>query len=209
MRWLLLLAVLVACGGGSGEIVPSGGGVGYATWSGEVDRRACATPSTPGAAPLRCIAPAGAPPLALAVCGDLSADNTLAVGRDLRASGAMRVASPVQIGGSAFIGGPLTANNTVDVGGKLHAASQDGSATVRADTGAAFGPLDASETLDCAGAPDVAALARSSALHHYDAPADALAAVKEPTTVTLGCDRYRFSSVGVDNVLDLRVEDRP
>lgn len=182
MRHALLLVLLVACTGGSDAAVdpsPAPAGSVRGTWSGEIDARRCRERIAPPES-LRCRA-SGAAPLGLAVCGDLVGDNTVTVDGTLAVSGDWTVRSPARVRDDVYLGGVLDATNTVDVG-----------ATRRE-------PM-----LACAEAVDVAALAART----DEAASTNLEAVTSPTSVQLGCGTYRFSRIGVDNTLTLRVEGR-
>lgn len=94
-------------------------------WRGDVDARECdgVARSVPSAA---CLGVLGAPARAIAVCGDLQADNTVTLaprsgtdGAMLAVTGRSRIAAPLRVGGSFTSVGGIEANNTEDVAGTL------------------------------------------------------------------------------------------
>jgi cytoskeletal protein CcmA (bactofilin family) len=139
----------------------------------------------------------------------IEGDNTEDIAGALRTNGDWRVGSPAKVGGDATVGGLLTANNTVEVTGTLRVASSTGSAKVTSGQ-RIDGPVSVASPIDCAGAPDIAALVRAggdpNVGHVHPTPIDALADVREKTTASIGCDRYRFSQIVAQGELVLRVE---
>ncbi len=109
----------------------------------------------------------------------------------------------MHVKGSAQVTGNLDARNTVAIGGVLHlgrALDANASKNVTAssivqDAATVVSPLA------CSHAPDLGALLASAS-----GAGNALASVKEPTDVTLGCGSYSLSSLGIDNTLAMHVE---
>jgi len=127
------LVLVAGCSGASdvvgadpfrpGVDLPSGAAA-LGTWTGTVDVRACSGDAA--AEPLRCVAPQGALPLALAMCGDLDGDNTLtldarpgAEGAALVVRGRSRTSAPLRVGGAFTSMLGIEARNTEDVAGPL------------------------------------------------------------------------------------------
>lgn len=116
---------LAACSSGSSGSNGTSDLEGHRTWTGDIDARSCGTDAArPDVPLLRCEAASNEATVALAVCGDLEADNTLDVamddGRaDVAVTGRARTASPVHVAGSftALLG--IDAPNTQDVRGDL------------------------------------------------------------------------------------------
>ena len=174
----LLLLSLASCSQRSGPqwFGPDG-------FSGNVDLQACgAAASDPTLE--RCAVTE--PSTIAAVCGDLDEHNTLTLSAgSLAVAGDWIVSSPAHIGGDAVVGGMLEATNTVTVDGALHA--------------------QADNALACDGAPPVGgAVANAESLGENDL-GDALLPHSRPADVSLGCARYRFSSLGIDNELTFHV----
>jgi hypothetical protein len=216
------------------------------------DADLCATPR-PAPAALRCVADANAQTIALGVCGDLVASNTLTIearaqpatgcslavagsttnsaplqvagslvsygsidGRntqdirgDLRTGADWQTTAPVTVGGDAFVTGALTARNSMSIAGALHVAQGTNVDDVRAGT-VAFGSVRVAEPVDCAQAPDVAALiAQASKARDRSAdavmPAHSLEDLSAPTEVTLGCGTFELTSISANNTLSLHV----
>ncbi len=233
----------VACSSGT-----SGDAIAEDPWQGDVDLRGCSAPQARFSA--RCTANDGEAGFALAICGDLSADNTLTIEAHdrvgdfalavngasrtasplhvagfssfggiqsdnteditgtLRTNGALTVASPVSVGGDAYVGGILTANNTLSVSGALHASSSPSLERVTAGS-VNIQPTTVEAPVNCADRPDIAKLiddARDQAVVGPRDHREALAAVKKPLTLHLGCGTYRFSSIQADNTLTVAID---
>lgn len=201
--------------------------------------------------PARTCSTAGAPStLALGVCGDLRADNTLTLrsptqdamlavnGRSvtsapltvegcfishgsidarntqiidghLATAGDWTVSSPVTARRDAFVGGAIDARNAVTVEGTLHVGDMGGAGNVSAGA-VELGPVSVTRPLACERAPRAGALA-DALLADRDAWAtvhfgpDPSSRISEPTEVDLGCGRYLFDALEVNNTLTLRV----
>ena len=141
--------------------------------------------------------------------GSIDARNTEDVTGDLQTAGAWNTSSPVQVGGNAFVASALAARNSVTVGGTLHVPSGTDINEVTAEA-VAFGSVEVTQALDCASAPDIAALvARAWGVHDDPAeaalPRDAFENVSVPTVATLGCGTYALTSIGANNTLTLHV----
>ncbi len=238
--------LLVACGSSrtSGGVDYSGGGTFEASVCGA---------SRPSLAALRCVGDANAPSVALGVCGDLVANNTLTletrvqpatgaalavtgtttttaplhvagsfvsygsiearntqdVTGDVETAGDWNTSSPVTVGGDAFVAGVLSARNSMSIAGTLHVATGSDVTGVQAGN-VAFGGVQITDPLDCAHAPDVAALVAQAgttpdSLADAALPPDALEDVRNPTVITLGCGTYVLTSMGVNNTLSLHI----
>ena len=136
--------------------------------------------------------------------GGADATNTEDITGDLLANADVTVSSPMHVGGLASIRGALAAKNTVSITGALH-LGQPLDANAAKNVTASSIATDAAVTaspLDCAHAPDLAALLAGAAIDE----GDALASVTEPTTLTVGCGRYALSTVAVNNTLDLHID---
>jgi cytoskeletal protein CcmA (bactofilin family) len=139
--------------------------------------------------------------------GGIEGDNTEDVDGDLSTASNWMVTGPAHVGGNATVGGRLDARNSVRIDGVLRVAS-DVSSGVEATT-IMNDVRDVPAPLSCEGAPDVVAIADAAAQRPGVADeGETLAAVSEPTHLTLGCGTYRFDSWGVDNDLTLRVEGK-
>jgi hypothetical protein len=127
----LLAIPLVACGDDASE---DGGGGRAPTWVDTPDGRtldasACtATADVPE--PIRCAGEPTGPRVAVGVCGELDANNTLDVAprteregdTHLAVDGATTIAAPLHVGGRWVALGVVTANNTTDVAGTFEVA---------------------------------------------------------------------------------------
>lgn len=108
---------------------------------------------------LRCSAPASAARVALGLCGDLEADNTLRVDMrsydtdraptELAVDGTARIASPLDVGGRFVVLGDLTSTNTIDVSRDLACGSDWSVSSPAKIQGDAFieGKISASNTV--------------------------------------------------------------
>ena len=106
---------------------PSNGGTTSPAFTGTVDVSACGG-NQPNVPLVRCVAPADATGVTLAVCGDLGADNTLTLDAlspanagvlALGVEGHSRTAAPLHVAGSFTSLGGIEADNTEDVSGVL------------------------------------------------------------------------------------------
>jgi hypothetical protein len=145
-----------------------------------------------------------APSTIAAVCGDLDERNTLTLSTgSLAVAGDWIVDSPAHVGGDVVVGGTLNASNTVTVDGALHATGGDPKYVTAGTVTSSDAQVD--DPLACDGAPPVGgAVANAEALGENDL-GDALLAHSQPADVSLGCARYRFSSLGIDNQLTFHV----
>jgi cytoskeletal protein CcmA (bactofilin family) len=105
---------------------------------------------------LRCAATAGAPRIALALCGDLVADNTLTLdssGGNLVVSGTSTTSSPLTLSGDFESAGTIEARNTQQISGSLRGgADWNTSAPVVVDGDALLaGTLNATNTVSVTG----------------------------------------------------------
>jgi predicted acyltransferase (DUF342 family) len=105
---------------------------------------------------LRCGAPANAPRIALALCGDLAADNTLTLdgsGGNLVVSGSATTSAPLVVAGDFESAGTIDARNTQQISGSLRGgADWNTSAPVTVDGDASLaGSLDATNTVSVTG----------------------------------------------------------
>lgn len=234
---VLALLSVAACNGTSdpklGEsvdpTVPSGA---YTTWQGNVDASRCGG-TTPAVALRRCVADPGAASVALGVCGDLAADNTVTVdARDVAVAGSTRVASPLRVGASLTSVGGVRGDNTIDVAGDLRTsgpwsvsapARVGGDAftnALRADNTASIGGTLHAVATEGSGQVTAAAttaepFAISSPLACTDAVDVAAAArassdneaivVKTPADITVGCGEYVVAGIEAANELTFRV----
>ncbi len=135
--------------------------------------------------------------------GGIQADNTQDVSGDLATAGDWVVSSPAHVGGDAFVGGALDARNQVDVGGVLHVAGADMKNVTARDVTTTGTTV--TSPLHCNAAPD-----SQPKIAHIEAGGvvdlgHALVKHSQPATVELGCARYRFASLGIENNLDLHV----
>lgn len=245
------LVALAACSSGPTGNTDESDLEEHRAWSGEIDARACGTDAAlPASSPLlRCEASADAAPVALAVCGDLTADNTLDVemadgradlavtGRartgsplhvagsftallgidapntqdvrgDLLTNGDYTVSSPANVGGNAYVAGRIVAHNALQVTGTVHTPVDSGD---NVTAGAVeTGPVSVAAPVDCAAAPDVARLTRDALADErwpfYGAPLGAFARIDRPTRLRVGCGRYHWSELGIDNEFTVDVE---
>lgn len=105
---------------------------------------------------LRCAAAADAPRIALALCGDLVADNTLTLdssGGNLVVSGTSTTSAPLNVSGDFESAGTVDAKNTQQIAGSLRGGGDwntSAPVTVGGDVLLA-GSLDASNTVSVAG----------------------------------------------------------
>ncbi len=146
---------------------------------------------------------------ALSSYGSIEARNTEDVSGDLRTGSAWDTSAPVHVNGDAFVASSLTAGNTMVIAGTLHVPSGTNVGDVQAGA-VVFGSVQVAQPLDCADAPDVAALvAHAWAVQDgaTDAalPRDSLENVSIPTDITLGCGTYALTSIGVKSTLSLHV----
>lgn len=151
----------------------------------------------------------------MTVTGYLDADNTQDIDGPLQVGGDWSTSSPVHVTGDVFLGGALQATNTVTIGGTLHVPVAPDAQSLDAGS-VSVGPVSVAPPLACAAAPDVAALVDAWLDQEWPGEDgtpwpngnlvhDALANVRGPTELTLGCGRYRFSSIGAHNTLTLRI----
>jgi hypothetical protein len=153
---------------------------------------------------------------AMTVSGHVDADNTQEIDGPLQVGGDWSTSSPVHVAGDVFLGGALLATNTVTIDGTLHVpVAPDTQALDAGDV--SVGPVSVAPALACGDAPALGSMLQAWLDDHAfdDASAgtwdmggldvDDLADVRGPTEITLGCGRYRFSSIGAHNTLALRV----
>lgn len=136
--------------------------------------------------------------------GGIEATNTEDLDGSLFANGDVKVSSPMTVGGDATIAGALDASNKVSIKGALHLSSplSDNSTQNVSASSIENDAVATASPLDCAHAPDPAALVSTLGIDE----GDSLANVTSPTTVSLGCGTYSLSAVAINNTLDLHVD---
>ena len=162
--WLVSFAfsfMLLGCGAGDPFDGLGGNDDGDGSPGGHIDASRCGDVDPSPERP-RCVAPSGSPRVAVGLCGDLDADNTLTV--ETRASddvsiflavdGSSRTASPIRVGGDWEAAGGLTSTNTSEVGGTLRVGADWAVSSPAHVAGDAFvvGSLAASNTVSIDGA---------------------------------------------------------
>lgn len=133
----------------------------------------------------------------------IQADNTHDIDGDLFTAGDWTVRSPAHVGGDAAVVGRLEATNLVTVAGTLRAAgtppSMVNAGQMLNETPVVANPLACDTAMTVPAAIDAR---DDDGVVDFG---DSLAAMPERANVRLGCARYRFRSLGVNQPLTLRI----
>jgi len=136
--------------------------------------------------------------------GAIDARNTLTIDGSLSTAGSLTTSAPVQVAGDVSVASSIDLRNSLSVGGTLRAPEGSDVSNVAGET--ALGPVVVDRALACESAANVAALVAAQGREPLDEDHDRRAVrISQPTDLTLGCGRYRFDSLEVDNTLRLRV----
>ena len=141
--------------------------------------------------------------------GTIDARNTLHVSSNVSTAGDWLVSSPAQTNGDAFIGGMVDARNTVKVDGTLHVNVSAAAEGVTAGA-VSVEPVAVAKPLDCSRAPRARDLVDSltrdrTGWSEVFFGRESASKVTVPSEITLGCGRYYFAPLEVDNTLAIHV----
>ncbi|MEO7110081.1 MAG: hypothetical protein ABI183_06560 [Polyangiaceae bacterium] len=161
---ITVIAFSTAAAACSGSGTGTGGTLGTSPVVGNTSHfNACPVGGSDALPALRCAAASGAPRIALALCGDLVADNTLtldASGGNLVVSGTSTTSAPLVVSGDFESAGTIDARNTQQVSGSLRGgADWNTSAPVTIGGDALLaGSLNATNTVTVTGKLQAAAV---------------------------------------------------
>jgi predicted acyltransferase (DUF342 family) len=154
---ITVVAFAAAAAACTGSEMGTGGTIGASPIIGNTSHfDACPAGGSDALPALRCAATANAPRIALALCGDLVADNTLTLdtsGGNLVVSGTSTTSAPLTVSGDFESAGTIDARNTQQVSGSLRGgADWNTSAPVTVDGDALLaGSLNATNTVSVTG----------------------------------------------------------
>lgn len=141
--------------------------------------------------------------------GSIDARNTQNIEGDLSTAGDWTISSPVNARSDAYVAGRIDARNTLNIEGTLHVNDPSDAGNANAAL-MSVGPVEVARPLDCSRVPRARVLAdallddgeRWAAVHFGR---ERNSRVTEPTELTLGCGRYAFDSLEVNNTLRIRI----
>jgi hypothetical protein len=144
--------------------------------------------------------------------GAIVALDTQDVAGDLQAGAGWRTNAPVTVGGDAFVSDALEAKSSTTITGTLHVPEGSDVVNVAAKN-IEYGAFTVAPPLACAAMPAVQQMVTTATTSRDPASALAiaplaLADVKQPTQVTLGCGTYLLGSIGANAALTLHVVGR-